>query len=146
MFQISTEAIHSPALQAELVNPQAGAEVIFAGLVRNHNQGHAVSSLEYECFAELAMAEADKIITEARERFEIYDLRCVHRVGHLQIGETAVWIGVTSAHRAAAFAACQYLIDEIKRRLPIWKKEHYLDRPAIWVNCQQCGGPSEHEH
>lgn len=143
MFVLTERVIDTQAWQARLDNPRAGAQVIFEGLVRNHNEGLGVQALEYECFAELAQSEAEVIIAEAKARFKIYALVCVHRTGLLQIGETAVWVGACSAHRQAAFAACQYMIDELKARLPIWKKEHYHDKDPEWVNCQAC---AHHNH
>ncbi|PKL76017.1 MAG: molybdopterin-converting factor chain 2 [Candidatus Melainabacteria bacterium HGW-Melainabacteria-1] len=138
MFRISSDAIDPAAELGKLNDPRAGARVSFEGLVRNHNQGRAVNSLEYECFEALAQHEAEAILQEARHRFEVCDLACIHRVGHLQIGEIAVFAAATAAHRDEAFAACRYLIDQIKLRLPIWKKEHYADGDSQWVNCQAC--------
>jgi len=86
----------------------------------------------------LAVNEAGKIIAEARSRFDIYDALCVHRAGRLEIGDIAVWVGVTAAHRRDAFQAAQFIIDEIKTRLPIWKKETYTDGSSGWVNCAKC--------
>jgi len=138
LFEISNKPIDIVKLKAKLSDKRAGALVVFEGLVRNHNEGSDVGSLEYEAFKELAISEGEIVLAEVKERFEIIDAACSHREGHLQIEDLAVWIGVTSAHRAEAFKACQYIIDEIKLRLPIWKKEHYLSKPAQWVNCQGC--------
>jgi len=134
-FRISSEPIDPRALQAALAADQAGACVCFEGWVRDHNDGSAVTALEYEAHEVVAVKEVDKIIAEARQRFDIIELDCVHRVGKLAIGECAVWVGVSAAHRGAAFDACRYLIDEIKQRVPIWKKEHYRDGVSGWVNC-----------
>ena len=150
MFRLTTEAVDPVALKAELEEPRAGSIVVFEGLVRNHNEGLSVDSLEYEAFADLCFAEADRIMGEAKKKFGVYDVRCTHRVGHLAIGDIAVWIGVSSAHRSAGFQACRFIIDEIKTRLPIWKKEHYSSGEAEWVNCQQCAqavqGHDHHHH
>lgn len=143
MFAIQAVSIDGMALRQQLENPAAGAVVVFEGLVRNHNEGHAVGALEYECFESLALAEATRIYAEAQARFEVFEIVCVHRTGLLQIGEMAVWTGVNAAHRDAAFEACRYVIDQIKFRLPIWKKEHYLNGQSEWVNCQRC---ASHEH
>jgi len=145
LFLLTKKPINVKELKEKLANRRAGALVIFEGLVRNHNEGEEVRSLQYEAFADLAYSEAADIITEAKEKFEIFDAVCVHREGHLAIKDLAVWIGVTSAHRAAAFDACQYIIDEVKTRLPIWKKEHYVSKEAEWVNCQACYNHS-HQH
>lgn len=136
MFEIVSETIQDASLRAQLHSPRSGALVVFEGWVRNHNEGFSVKALEYECFEEMALLEAERILAETRERFEIEAIVGSHRTGLLQIGEIAVWVGVSAAHRGTAFAACQYAMDEIKRRLPVWKKEHYLDRPSEWVNCQ----------
>lgn len=138
MIGISNEPIFPKELESKMERPEAGALVTFEGKVRNHNEGKAVNSLEYEVFHELAIAECHRIVKEATERFDLLDVSVVHREGHLQIGDVAVWVGVTARHRDAAFRACRYVIDEVKLRLPIWKKEHYRDEPAAWVNCHGC--------
>jgi molybdopterin synthase catalytic subunit len=134
-FAISTEAIDPGVLKARLTAAAAGACVCFEGWVRNHNDGEPVTALEYETHAELAVKEGEKVLAEAKERFAIELADCVHRVGTLAIGDCAVWVGVSAAHRGAAFDACRYIIDEIKQRLPIWKKEHYASGASGWVNC-----------
>lgn len=135
-FQFSATPIDSNALSAALNDAAAGGLVSFEGRVRNHNEGQAVLRLEYEAFAELANQEGQLIIDEALRRFAIIGASCVHRVGPLAIGDMAVWVGVSAAHRAAAFDACRYIIDEVKRRVPIWKKEHYANGDSGWVNCK----------
>lgn len=136
MFTLSSTRIDEQTLKARLAEARAGALVTFEGWVRNHNEGQDVVLLEYEAMRSLAEKEAEKIVAEAKEKFSIYNAICVHRVGALQIGELAVWLGVTAAHRGAAFDASRYIIDEIKTRLPIWKKEHYKNGSSGWVNCQ----------
>jgi molybdopterin synthase catalytic subunit len=96
-----------------------------------------VRHLEYEAFQSLAEREGERIVAEAIEKFGIKRAACVHRVGDLAIGELAVWVGTSSAHRAEAFAACRYIIDAVKHRVPIWKKEHYIDGTSGWVNCER---------
>ena len=134
-FAISTDAIDPVELKAELEADRAGACVCFEGWVRNHNDGEAVTALEYESHAPTAVKEGREILAEAVERFEIVTARCVHRVGRLDIGDCAVWVGVSAEHRGAAFDACRYIIDETKQRVPIWKKEHYTSGVSGWVNC-----------
>jgi molybdopterin synthase catalytic subunit len=95
--------------------------------------------LEYEAYVPLAEKEGENILREAREKFSLVAAACVHRVGHLQLGELAVWVGVTAEHRGAAFDACRYVIDEAKARLPIWKKEHYASGATAWINCATRG-------
>jgi molybdopterin synthase catalytic subunit len=134
-FEISVSPIEPDALKALLSTAGAGACVCFEGWVRDHADGEAVTSLEYETHAALAVKEGEKVLAEAKQRFAIERADCMHRVGHLRIGECAVWVGVSAAHRGAAFDACRYIIDEIKQRLPIWKKEHYASGESGWVNC-----------
>lgn len=138
-FSLESSAIDPVALQCSLVDERAGACATFEGWVRNRNEGQAVTSLEYEAFAPLAEKEGARILEEARAKFPILAARCVHRTGHLQLGEMAVWVGVTAEHRAAAFDACRYIIDEAKARVPIWKKEHYVGGATAWINCATRG-------
>jgi molybdopterin synthase catalytic subunit len=107
--------------------------------VRAQNDGRGVASLDYEAYVPLAVKEGSRILAEARERFPILDAVCVHRTGNLRLGDLAIWIAVTSEHRAAAFDACRYIIDEAKARVPIWKKEHYADGSTEWINCATRG-------
>lgn len=139
MFRIVSEPIDAEALKRALEDARAGACVTFEGWVRNHNEGQPVESLEYEAYAELAEAEGARILAEARERFDVFAAVCHHRVGTLRIGDMAVWVGVGSAHRGAAFDACRYIIDEVKARVPIWKKEHYASGASQWINCATRG-------
>ena len=138
-FAISVEPIDVTACARRLADDRAGALVTFEGWVRNHNDGQQVRSLEYEAYAPLAESEGERILAEARERFALSGAVAVHRTGHLRIGELAVWVGVTAEHRAAAFDACRYIIDEAKARLPIWKKEHYASGATAWINCATRG-------
>jgi molybdopterin synthase catalytic subunit len=108
--------------------------VCFEGRVRNYNAGRAVNGLSYQAYIELAEAEGRRIVEEARGRFEIERVSCVHRVGDLALGDVAVWAGVSAGHRAAAFDACRYVIDEVKARVPIWKREHYADGESGWLH------------
>jgi len=137
MFRVSDVAIDADLLSKELINSSAGTFVCFEGRVRDHNDGSEVVSLEYEVYEGLAVKEARRIIEEAKEKFDILDVVGAHRQGHLEIGDIAVWIGVIAAHRGPAFSACSYVIDEIKHRLPIWKKEHYKDKAPRWVSCHE---------
>lgn len=135
MFSITRAAIDPIALHTELEDLRAGACVAFDGRVRNHHQGREVLRLEYEAYEPLALAEGHRILAEILKSFEILDARCIHRLGVVNLGESAVWIGVTSVHRREAFEACQYVIDQLKRRVPIWKKEIYAEGDAGWVAC-----------
>jgi adenylyltransferase/sulfurtransferase len=145
-FRFSNIAFDPQLLRAGLSDPSAGGYAAFEGWVRNHNEGHAVVRLEYEAFEALAAQEAERIITEATARFGIVKAACVHRIGSLAIGDLAVWVGVSSRHRAEAFAACRYIIDELKHRVPIWKKEHYVNGDSGWVNCERCAVAAHDSH
>ncbi len=131
-FRLSTEPLPATLLFPE---PQDGAVSSFVGIVRNHNEGRPVERLQYEAFDELAMAEGTAIVEEASKRFRVTGVACSHRVGLLEIGDLAIRVDVSSPHRQEAFEACRYVIDEVKRRVPIWKKEHYADGSTDWINC-----------
>lgn len=144
-FAFTQEAIDTARLAAPLAASGAGGFASFEGRVRDHNEGRAVIGLQYEAFEELAAAEGARIVAEAIGRHGILHARCVHRLGRLAVGDVAVWVGVTAAHRAPAFAACREIIDAVKHRLPIWKKEHYAGGESGWVNCDHCTGMVDQE-
>ncbi|WP_127716382.1 molybdenum cofactor biosynthesis protein MoaE [Halobacteriovorax sp. HLS] len=150
MFEMTSRKITHDELISKVEDDKAGAIVFFDGRVRNHNEGHKVSSLEYQSYEAMAIKEGQKIIDEAKELFDFHHAYCVHRVGHLQIGDVAVWVAVSTSHRELAFKACQFIIDEVKARVPIWKKEHYIDKSPEWVACHQCAkhshGSETHSH
>jgi molybdopterin/thiamine biosynthesis adenylyltransferase/molybdopterin synthase catalytic subunit/rhodanese-related sulfurtransferase len=141
-FSFTREKIDEAELRKQLFDPAAGGYTSFEGWVRNHNEGLAVRHLEYEAFEPLAIKEGERIVAEAITRFGIEHAACVHRIGDLAIGEMAVWVGVSARHRAEAFLACRYIIDEVKHRVPIWKKEHYENGDSGWVNCERCAAPT----
>jgi len=134
-FSITSGPISPEQLKRSLEADNAGACASFEGRVRNINEGEAVDALEYETHAAIALSEGQKVIAEAFDKFDIIEAIGIHRVGKLAIGDCAVWVGVSAEHRGAAFDACRYIIDEIKHRLPIWKKEHYQKGETAWVNC-----------
>ena len=134
-FEITDQDVDVDALQLKLENERAGAYAAFQGWVRNHNEGRAVESLEYEAYGPIAVSEGERVLAEALQRFNLLKVAAVHRVGHLEIGDCAVWVGVSAAHRGDAFDGCRYVIDELKSRLPIWKKEHYAGGNSGWINC-----------
>ncbi|MGH8496794.1 MAG: molybdenum cofactor biosynthesis protein MoaE [Gammaproteobacteria bacterium] len=136
MFSISDQPIDPAALESTLDDAGAGARVVFEGRVRNFSHGRPVTRLEYEAHAGMAAKEGERVLAEACEKFTILHALAIHRVGALEIGECAIWVGVSAAHRDAAFSACRYVIDELKARLPIWKKEHYADGDSGWVGCE----------
>jgi molybdopterin synthase catalytic subunit len=144
-FSLSQAPLAPEAYRAALQDPSAGACACFEGWVRDHNEGRAVTRLEYEAFEALANLEGARIVQEAMARYGVR-AACVHRVGSLEIGDLAVWVGVSSAHRGEAFDACRYIIDEVKHRVPIWKKEHYVDGDSGWVNCEHCAEHAQRAH
>jgi molybdopterin synthase catalytic subunit len=138
VITITGEPIDPAALRRALFDPGAGAYCGFEGWVRNENVGRQVRQLEYEAYEPLAISEGERILAEARQKYPCLHAHCVHRTGLLEIGDCAVWVGVSSPHRDEAFHACRLIIDELKVRLPIWKKEHYVDGDSGWVNCERC--------
>jgi molybdopterin synthase catalytic subunit len=132
-FSIATQPIDIPSLAALLENPAAGAVVTFDGRVRNHNAGQAVSELEYQAYPALANSTGQRILEEEAARFGLLAVQAVHRTGPLAIGDAAVWVGVASAHRAAAFDGARSIMERLKYELPIWKKETYTDGRSEWV-------------
>lgn len=144
-MQMTDQPIRPDELRELLFDQAAGAYCAFEGWIRNRNEGHAVERLEYEAYCPLAITEGNKIIAEAKSRFPGLQAHCVHRHGMLEVGECAVWVGVSSEHRDEAFVACRYIIDEVKTRLPIWKKEYYADGNSGWVNCERCASHAAHE-
>ena len=133
-FRLSSDPIRIDPLRDGLRRETAGAFASFEGWVRDHNDGRAVQGLHYEAYAALAETEGERIVEEAMRKFDIVDARCVHRIGELRIGELAVWVGVSAAHRGAAFDACRHIIDEVKSRVPIWKQERYREGDAGWLH------------
>jgi molybdopterin synthase catalytic subunit len=139
MFKIYSTPLDAVLLKESLQTNQAGACVIFEGWVRDFNEGKSVLSLEYEAYTALAEKEGNEILAEAFSKHKILKAHAYHRVGNLALGELAVWVGVTAEHREDAFLACRFLIDEIKARVPIWKREHYRSGSRAWINCATRG-------
>ena len=133
-FSLATTPFDTATLRAELLDDRVGGYASFEGWVRDHNADRAVLGLRYEAYVTLAESEGEKVLAEAMKKFAVIDARCVHRVGDLAIGELAVWVGVSAAHRDAAFEACRYIIDEVKARVPIWKHERYAEGDAGWLH------------
>ena len=145
MFRITAQPIDLAGLRGELLDAGCGGYVQFEGWVRDHNEGRQVLRLEYEVYEPLAIREGQRIITEATQRFGLRKAAAVHRSGMLELTDVAVIVGVASHHRGEAYAACRYFIDQVKARLPIWKKEHYANGVAEWVNCRHCA-EAGHQH
>jgi molybdopterin synthase catalytic subunit len=138
VFLLVREKIDTPALIARLKAPQDGAVVVFDGFVRNNFKGQRTLYLEYESYEAMAYTKIREIGAEIHARFPVHRLAIVHRLGRLEIGETSVTIVVSSPHRAAAFDACRYAIDTLKRLVPIWKKEYFAGG-AVWAEGEKAG-------
>lgn len=125
--------IDAAALVSALKQPEDGAVAVFDGIVRNHTRSRRTLYLDYEAYEPMALKQMDALVAEALAKFAVREARIVHRLGRLEIGETSVLIAVASAHRAAAFDACRWLIDTLKKSVPIWKKEYFEDG-AVWAD------------
>jgi molybdopterin synthase catalytic subunit len=132
-FVITDRPIDLAAWRRRLDHPQAGGLVVFEGVVRDHHQGRSVRHLDYEGYGPLAVSTGRAILGQAQARWPLLAALGCHRVGHLEIGEAAVWIGVAAAHRAEAFAACAWIMDEVKARVPVWKRETFADGTVEWA-------------
>ena len=130
---IVREKIDTETVLAKLKQPSDGAAVVFEGVVRDNTRGRRTLYLNYEAYEEMALKQMDALAGQALQQFPIRDVGIVHRLGRVEIGETSVLIVVASAHRAAAFDACRWLIDTLKRTVPIWKKESFEDG-AVWAD------------
>lgn len=137
-FQLTEQPIDPAALRETMLSDKAGAYCSYEGWVRDHNEGKTVQTLHYSGYAELAPAIASQILAEAKEKFSV-EAAIVHRIGDLSVGDIAVWVGVTAYHRGDTFLACRYIIDNVKHRLPIWKKESYTDGTEAWIENNHCG-------
>ena len=133
MFWLADAPLDLAPLRRRLEDDRAGAFASFEGWVRDHNDGRPVRGLRYESYVALAEREGEQVLAEARARFDLCGAVCVHRIGDLAIGDMAVWVGVSAAHRGAAFDACRYIIDSIKDRVPIWKHQRFDDGSTEWV-------------
>jgi molybdopterin synthase catalytic subunit len=130
---LTRDPIETQKVLASMKRPEDGAAVVFEGVVRNQTRGRKTLYLDYEAYEEMALQQLEGLAEQALRQFQIRDVAIVHRLGRLEIGETSVLIVVASAHRAAAFDACRWLIDTLKRTVPIWKKEHFEDG-AVWAD------------
>lgn len=139
---ITTGPIDPSAVLARVGTPSDGAVALFMGTVRNANEGRPVGGMEYEGYAEMAREQLAVIVAEAAARAGSGRVAAVHRLGELAVGEVSVAIAVSTPHRAEAFEAARHVIEEIKKRLPVWKREHYLDGEAEWLDGQVPVGAS----
>ncbi|MDQ8190368.1 molybdenum cofactor biosynthesis protein MoaE [Roseibacillus persicicus] len=134
MFSITTQPINPAPLIAAVESPSSGALVVFEGRVRNHHLGKDVIALNYTSHPTLAQSEGQKLVDETLAKFpDVEAIAATHRTGYLEVGEKAVVIAVSSPHRPAAFAACDYLAAQLKNRLPVWKEEHFADGEVSWT-------------
>jgi molybdopterin synthase catalytic subunit len=131
--QIVKAPIAAQPVADALKAPEDGATVVFEGIVRNNTRGRRTQYLDYECYEPMAINEMEKLVQQALEQFRVRDIRLIHRLGRMEIGETSVLIVVSSAHRGAAFEACRWMIDTLKKTVPIWKKEYFEDG-AVWAD------------
>jgi molybdopterin synthase catalytic subunit len=130
---LTREPIDGARLAAESKQGEDGAVVVFDGIVRNNTRGRKTLHLDYEAYEEMALKLMEELAVEARAKFGVREVRIVHRLGRLTVGETSVLIVVASAHRGQAFDACRWVIDTLKKKVPIWKKETFVDG-AVWAD------------
>lgn len=116
-------------------NSSCGAFLQFEGVVRDHNEGKSVTHIDYQCFEPMALFQLEKILDEVNSRWPVQDVLLLHRVGRMNVGETSLLVMLATPHRKESFAAMDYIIDELKKRAPIWKKEGYTDGHSQWVMC-----------
>ena len=134
-FALLDKPINDRRLKLALLNDQSGALATFEGWVRNHNNARPVTKLTYYGYEKLAINQGEKLITQAKQQFDIINAVAIHRIGDLAIGDIAVWIGVTAHHRYPAFDACRWLLDAIKADIPVWKQEFYADSTeSLWLS------------
>jgi molybdopterin synthase catalytic subunit len=138
--RITRERIDPAALLEECATDEDGAALLFVGVVRNHNEGRAVGHLTYDAYEEMAARVLEAIVGEAEARWGIGRVAVVHRIGRLEIGEASVAIAVAAPHRGEAYEASRYIIEELKKRVPIWKREGYVDGEAEWLGGAVPGG------
>ena len=143
MIELRDEPIDPGPLLAAVANPEHGASATFIGTTRRESGERAVAALHYEAYEELALAEMAAIADEAREAYGA-DVAVVHRVGRVDVGEPSVIVTASAGHRPAAFAACRFVIDEVKARVPIWKQTLYADGDATWID--GCVAHGAHAH
>lgn len=142
LLLLMRDPIDSDVLVGYVREPEDGAVVTFDGCVRNHSHGRSTLYLDYEAYEAMALGKIREIAQQIHERFAIHRVAIAHRLGRLEIGETSVFIAISSAHRPAAFEACRFAIDTLKRTVPIWKKEYFADG-AVWADGEIPPAPLE---
>ncbi len=148
MVELTDDPIDIVRCLAHVTHEECGAEVLFVGTTRRWTDGTETEFLEYDSYREMAIAQLQDLEAEARRRWAIHDVMIVHRLGRVVVKEPSVAVAVGSAHRAAAFEAARWLIDELKRQVPIWKREHLTDQTSQWVhpNSVDCHGQAPNPH
>jgi len=131
---LSREPISLDALIAQVAAPECGGTCLFLGTVRNGPEESGVAAIEYTAYDDMAEAELQRIVADAKQRWPRARIALRHRLGHVAVGEPSIAIATAAPHRAQAFEACRYVIEEVKRRLPVWKKEIRLDGSEVWVD------------
>jgi molybdopterin synthase catalytic subunit len=134
MTYLTRSAISLDALLADVQGPELGGTCIFLGTVRNGPEESGVTEIEYSAYDGMAEAEIERILSETRERWSVARVALQHRVGRVPAGQASIAIAAAAPHRAEAFAVCRHVIEEVKKRLPIWKKEYRVDGTAVWVD------------
>jgi molybdopterin synthase catalytic subunit len=142
---IVRDPIDTQGVLARLKQGGDGAAVVFEGVVRNQTRGRRTLSLDYEAYEEMALRQMESLAEQALKQFQVREVRVVHRLGRLEVGETSVLVVAASSHRAAAFDACRWLIDTLKRTVPIWKKEYFEDG-AVWADGEPFPEEIRHGH
>jgi molybdopterin synthase catalytic subunit len=129
---VTRETIDFSALRERALHPQAGAVLIFCGDIRNHSEGQPVEELEYEAHESMALRQIDHITEEASRRWPLHHVEVIHRFGRMKVMDCSIAIAVSTSHRADAYGASRFIIDTIKRSVPIWKREHFSDGTSAW--------------
>jgi molybdopterin synthase catalytic subunit len=142
LFALVREPIDAPAMVRHVRAAEDGAVVTFDGCVRNHSHGRRTLYLDYEAYESMALAKIHEIGAQIHEKFSVDRVAIAHRLGRMEIGETSVFIAISSPHRPAAFDACRYAIDTLKRTVPIWKKEYFADG-AVWADGELPPAPAD---
>lgn len=131
--ELTRDAIDAKVITDVLKAGEDGAVTVFDGIVRNNTRGRKTLYLEYSAYEEMALAQMRSLAAEAKQRFAVREVAMVHRLGRLEVGETSILIAVAAAHRGPTFEACRWLIDTLKKQVPVWKKEHFVDG-SVWVD------------